>query len=91
MKSKCEGNENKIILGEFNNTIDAVDRNGGNKTQRLYKYCSSYTLSKLTVDNGLEDLSKRENPDSSESTHYDRCSGTRSRRDRVYTDINIFY
>ena len=59
MKNKCEGNENKIILGEFNNTIDAMDRNGANKTQRLYKYCSSYTLSKLIVDNGLEDLSRR--------------------------------
>ena len=59
MKNKCEGNENKIILGEFNNTIDAMDRNGANKTQRLYKYCSSYTLSKLIMDNGLEDLSRR--------------------------------
>ena len=30
------------------------------------------------MDNGLEDLWRRENPDSSEFTHYDRFSGTRS-------------
>ena len=37
--------------------------------------------------NVLEDIWGRENPDSSEFTHYNRSSGTRSRIDRVYTDI----
>ena len=34
MENKCEGNENKIIHGNFNITRD-ID--GGNKTQRLYR------------------------------------------------------
>ena len=46
-----EGNENKILLGDFNITIDKIDRDGGNKTQRLYRYRSkgpgSTLISKL--------------------------------------------
>ena len=37
--NKCEGNESKIIFGDFNITMDKMDRDGGNKTQRLYR-CS---------------------------------------------------
>ena len=43
-----------------------MERDIGNKTQRLYRCCSNYALSKLITDNGLEDLWRRENPDSSE-------------------------
>ena len=32
MENKCEGNVNKIILGDFNNNMDIMDKNGGNKT-----------------------------------------------------------
>ena len=32
MENKCEGNENKIILGEFNITMDKLDSDGGNET-----------------------------------------------------------
>ena len=35
MENKNEGNENKIILGDFNCTMDKMDRYGGNKTQTL--------------------------------------------------------
>ena len=56
---------------------------------RLYISFFNYALSKLIVDNGLVDLSRRENPDYSEFTCYDRSSGTRSRIDRVYTDMKI--
>ena len=56
MENKNEGNENKIILGDFNCTMDKMDRDSENKIQRLYRYCSNYALSKLIVDNGLEDL-----------------------------------
>ena len=35
-----EGNENKILLADFNITIDKMDRDGGNKTLRLYRYRS---------------------------------------------------
>ena len=36
MENKCEGNENKILLGDFNITIGIMDRDGGNKTLRSY-------------------------------------------------------
>ena len=64
MQNKNEGNENKIMLGDLNCTMDKIDRDGENKTQILYRCCCNYTLSKLIVDNGLEDLWRRENPDS---------------------------
>ena len=50
MENKSEGNENEIILGKFNCTMDKMDRCGGNKIQRLYRCCSSYVLN---VDYGL--------------------------------------
>ena len=56
MQNKNEGNENKIMLGDLNCTMDKIERDGENKTQSLYRCCSSYALSKLIVDNGLEDL-----------------------------------
>ena len=56
------------MLGEFNCTMAKMGKDCGSKTQRTYKCCSNYSLSKLLVDNGLEDLWGRENPDSSEFT-----------------------
>ena len=53
---KNEGNKNKIILGDLNCTMHKIDRDSENKTQRLYRCCSNYALSKIIVDNGLEDL-----------------------------------
>ena len=50
-----------IILGGFNCTMDKMDRDGENKTQKLYSCYSNYALSKLIVDNGLQDLWRREN------------------------------
>ena len=32
IENKCEGNENKIILEDFNSTIDKMDRDSKNKT-----------------------------------------------------------
>ena len=49
-EDKNEGNENKIVLGDFNCT----KRDGRNKT--LYKYHFNHGLSIQIVDNGLEDL-----------------------------------
>ena len=72
MQNENEGNKNKIMLRDLNCTMDKIDRDGENKTQRLYRCCSNYALSKLIVDNGLEDLWRRENPDSPEFTCYDR-------------------
>ena len=73
MENKKEGNENRIIFGDFNCTKDKMDNE--NKTQRLYRYCSNYALSKLIVNDGLENPWRRENPDSPGFTHYDRSFG----------------
>ena len=89
IENKTEGNENKIIIGDFNCTLDKKDRDEGNKTQKRYRCHSNCALSKIVMDNGLEDFWRRENPETSEFTCYDRSSGTRSRIDRVYTDKKI--
>ena len=69
--NKNEGNGNKIILGDLNCAIDKIDRDGENKTQILYRCCSNYALWKLIVDNGIEDLWKRETTDFPDFTCYD--------------------
>ena len=89
MDNNFKENENKIIMGDFNCTLSQMDRDEQNTTQKRYRFHSNFALSKLIMENGLEDLWRRENPDISEFTHYDRASGTRSRIDRVYTDIKI--
>ena len=35
MENKNEGNENKIILGGFKSTVEKLDRDDENETQRL--------------------------------------------------------
>ena len=82
--NKNKGNENKIIIGELNCTVDKIDRDGENKTQRLYKCCSNYALSKLIVNNGLEDLWRRENPDYPEFICCDRSFGKDQYRQGLY-------
>ena len=89
MKHKREKNENKVILEEFDCIMDKINRDGGNKTQRLYKCGVNYDLSKLIVNNGFEDLWRKENPYFSEFTYNDRSSGARSRTDRVYSDKKL--
>ena len=81
-----ERNENKKMLGVLNCTMDKIDRVGENKTQRLYRCCSNYALSKLIVDNGLEDLWRRENSDSPEFICYDRSFA----KDQYRPSILIF-
>ena len=56
---------------------------------RLNRCHFNYALAKLIVDNGINDLWRRQNPDSSEFTHFDRSSGTNSWIGRCYTDIKI--
>ena len=72
MDNKAKGNENKIILEDFNCAVNKMDTDGENKTQTPYWCCSSYALSKPIVDNEPEDLWRRENPDSPEFCRYDR-------------------
>ena len=35
MDHTTKGNENKIMLGDFNGTMNKIDRHGGNKTKTL--------------------------------------------------------
>ena len=56
MENKTEGNENKIITGDFNCTLHKMGRDEGNKTQKNCRCHSNFALSKLIMDNGLEDL-----------------------------------
>ena len=72
MQNKNKGNENKIMLGDLNCTVDKIDRDGENKTERLYRCCSNYALSKLIVYNGLEYLWRTENLDSPDFACYHR-------------------
>ena len=55
--------------------MNKINRDGENKTQRLYRCCSNYALPKLIVDNGLGNLWRREDPDTPEFTCYDRSFG----------------
>ena len=85
MQNKNEGNENKIMLGGLICTMDEIDTDGENKTQRVYRCCSSNGLSKLIVHNGLEDPWRRENQISlSSSATIDPMP--RFNIDRVYAD-----
>ena len=70
MKNKNERNENKIIFGDFNFTMDKMDRDGENKIQKLYRCCSNYTLSKFIVN-----LWRREIQEFPELTHYKSSFG----------------
>ena len=56
MQNEIERNENKIIFEDLNCAMDKIDRNGENRTQRLYSCCFNCALSKLIVDNRLENL-----------------------------------
>ena len=64
-------NGNKIILGDFNCTMDNMNRFGGKETQRLSICYSNYGLLKPIVDNGLEYLWRRESPDFLELKRYE--------------------
>ena len=86
MQNKNEGNENKIMRGDLSCTMDKIDRNGENKTPRIYRCCSNYALDKLILDNGIEDLWRRENPDSPEFICYDRSFA----KDQYRPSIPIF-
>ena len=91
MQNKNEGNENKKLLGDLNCTMDKIDRDGENKTQRLYRCCSSYALFKLIVDNGLDWESMEKGEPKFPWVHLLDVLYQGSRIDRVYTDIIIAY
>ena len=74
------------MLGALNCTMDKSDRVGKNKAQRLYRCCSNYALSKLIVNNGPEDLLRKENSDSPEFICYDRSFS----KDQYRPSILIF-
>ena len=75
MEDKIKGNENKIILREFNSAMNKMNGDDGNITRRIYRCCSNYALSKFIVDNGLGNLCY--------------CSPLWCRIDRVYSDMKF--
>ena len=89
MNNKFKGNENKIIIGDFNCTLDKMDRDEGNKTKKCYRCHSNFALPKLIMENGLENLWRRESPDVFQFTRYDGSLGTTAKIDRIFTDIKI--
>ena len=68
MENENKRKEIKIILGDFSCTMDQMVRNGGSKAQRIHRCRSNYVLSKIIVNNQLNDLWRKMNPDSSEFT-----------------------
>ena len=66
-----------------------MDRGVGNKTQKLHRCYSTFSPEKFVENNRLDNLQGKENSVSSEFTHYDRFSCTRSRIDRVTTDRKL--
>ena len=44
MRNKNQGNENRIIIGDLNCTMDKIDKDGEHKTQILYRYSSNCAL-----------------------------------------------
>ena len=85
MKNKNKENENKGILGDFNCTMDKMDRYGWNKRQKLYKCCSSYVF---IMDNGLRFYGEGRTQIPLSSPFMIRPLA-RIHADRVYLDIKI--
>ena len=69
MQNKNEGNENKIILGDLNWTLDEIDRDGENNHK---DFKSDVPIIPGENSSWLEDLWRRENPDYPEFSRYDR-------------------
>ena len=72
------------IICEINCTVDKIDRDGENKTEIFYRCCSNYALYKLIADNGIEDLWRRENPNSPKFICYDRSFAKDQCRQGLY-------
>ena len=67
-ENKNKGNENKIILRGLNCTMDKINRDDENKTQRLYRCCSNYTMWKLIMGWGIYGEGRTQIPPSSPAT-----------------------
>ena len=74
---------------DFHSTLAKMDTPVGNKTQKLHRCYSTFSPEKFVENNRLDNLQGKENSVSSEFTHYDRFSCTRSRIDRVTTDRKL--
>ena len=75
------------MFGVLNCTMDKIDRDGENKTKDFIGAVPvPIMLSKLIVDNGLEDLWRRENSDFPNFICYDRSFA----KDQYRPSILIF-
>ena len=48
--NKFKGNKNKIIMGDFNCTLNQMDRDERNQTQKRYRCHSTFALAKLIMN-----------------------------------------
>ena len=58
MENKCEGNENKIVLGDFNITIGIMDRDDGKKTKTLLRSFQRSTIYRIYTDTKIANNTK---------------------------------
>ena len=84
LNSYTKNDENIILLGDFNITINRKDR------QTSTQNCNSKNeLLKLITDQDLEDQWRLEHHDKEIYTHYHAASKTQARLDRAYTSVHI--
>ena len=77
-------NENVIILGDFNSTLNTLDRS----TNEIGKEAKS-ELEALIQQFDLEDHWRLQNPNEKLYTHYHGRTDTFARIDRAYTDVRL--
>ena len=58
VENKCEGNENKIVLGDFNITIGIMDRDDGKKTKTLLRSFQRSTIYRIYTDTKIANNTK---------------------------------
>lgn len=77
-------NDNIILLGDFNTTLNVLDRS----TNEIGKEAKS-ELENLILQFDLEDHWRLQNPNEKLYTHYHGRTGTSARIDRAYTNIRL--
>ena len=82
MENRSKKTENFILFGDFNTTLEKLDRS----SKTTQKDCPSHTsLRQLINKFNLEDVWRKKNPKTECYTHYHAATNTSSRIDRVYT------
>lgn len=84
LKNFKKPSENIILTGDFNNTLEKIDKTGN------FTLCPSQTqLKTLLQEFDLEDVWRLENPEENFFTHVHKATETYARLDRAYTSTCI--